>query len=184
MAEKIKVVCGYLFQDEKEYINAIEDKRRIEQITEKIDWDDIDALLLVYNKLIEKNFFKTIVGLSFLNEMRSYILKEKKCKLKPIVIRKKINKVEIGKGTEYYLDKIQKLSEEKHNYSEKNKKMTIAIVALVTVIIGMFFIMATNENVGYFNAEEKVLNKYAAWEERLSNWEKELNERENILMGK
>ena len=56
--------------------------------------------------------------------------------------------------------------------------MTIAVIAMLITIIGILFILITNENSGFFRAEEKLVNKYSAWEERLYNWEQELNERE------
>ena len=54
-------------------------------------------------------------------------------------------------------------------------------MAFIAIVIGMFFIIVTNDNLGYFDAEEKVLDKYSAWQERLETWEEELENREEIL---
>ena len=60
-------------------------------------------------------------------------------------------------------------------------RLTIAVAALIVVVLGMIFIAMTNKNVGYFQAEQKVQDKYAYWEEQLDAREKELLQWENEL---
>lgn len=68
---------------------------------------------------------------------------------------------------------------------KKYKKMThillIACVTMLLIIIGMFAINATSQNPTILNYEEKIINKYASWEQQLDQREQELNEREQQL---
>ena len=60
-------------------------------------------------------------------------------------------------------------------------RMTITIVALIFIIVGMFIIAAVNPNVGYINTENKILNKYSAWQEDLERREAAVKEKEEQL---
>lgn len=175
-----RIVEGFEFATSREAYLAKEDLKKIKRIRSKIDLEDIAGVIKLYNKLVEKRYFETIIGITFIYELREHILSKTNYDLKPIPLPPP-KTVDINKSSMYYLDQINTLKKENDAAGMKSKKLSIAIVALVTIVIGMIFIVATNDNVGYFNAEEKVLNKYSAWEERLANWEKELNEREYNL---
>lgn len=68
---------------------------------------------------------------------------------------------------------------------KKYKKMShillIACVTMLLIIIGMFAINATSQNPTILNYEEKIINKYASWEQQLDQREQKLNEREQQL---
>ena len=63
------------------------------------------------------------------------------------------------------------------------QRMSIVIVALVIMVVGMFVIAVINPNAGYLNTENKVLNKYSAWEEDLQQREQAVKEKEEQLKG-
>ena len=63
------------------------------------------------------------------------------------------------------------------------QRMSIVIVALVIMVVGMFVIAVINPNAGYVNTENKVLNKYSAWEEDLQQREQAVKEKEEQLKG-
>jgi len=52
---------------------------------------------------------------------------------------------------------------------------------LIFIIVGMFIIAAVNPNVGYINTENKILNKYSAWQEDLERREAAVKEKEEQL---
>lgn len=180
MADDNRIIEGFEFATAREAFLAREDYKKIQKIKNKIDLDDLASMIKLYNKLIEKKYFDTIIGITFMYEIRDHILSRTDYALKPIPLPPP-KTVDINKSSMYYIDQINTLKNENEKITLKSKKLVITIVALITIVVGMIFIVATNENVGYFNAEEKVLNKYSSWEERLSNWEKELNEREYRL---
>ena len=52
---------------------------------------------------------------------------------------------------------------------------------MLAIIIGMFIINQTSNHPTILNYEEKIIDKYAQWEEQLDQREQELNERERQL---
>lgn len=177
MAETEKyVVNGYRFVSKADYERANKEFENINGLKDKLNPDDIDGLEAIYNKLISKNYFRTPVGFSFLHELKEYIESSKgeSYRLREVPVPK----LEAKKtGNILNDDKYNKLKTEHDNLLAVKNRMVIAIVALVIIVLGMFFIAMTNDNAGYFRAEEKVLNKYSAWEE-------DLNEREQIIKEK
>ena len=67
-----------------------------------------------------------------------------------------------------------------HVQNVKNR-MAIVIVALILMVVGMFVIAVINPNAEYVNTENKVLNKYSAWEEDLKQREQAVKEKEEQL---
>ncbi len=66
-------------------------------------------------------------------------------------------------------------------YKKLSRLLLIACITMLLIIIGMFAINATSQNPTILNYEEKIVDKYASWEEELDAREQELNEREQKL---
>lgn len=179
--EKNNIVDGYLFDNKTEYERAKKEYENILKLKKNLKLDDMGDVYNLYTKLAGGNYFSTSVGIGFLHELRRYLVEAKYDKmLIPITIHKEdvTRPVVID---EKYMGKYEKLRAERDRLLALKKKLVIAIAALAFTVVGMIFIVITNDNLGYFNAEEKVLNKYSAWQERLQNWEEELIEREDAL---
>ncbi|MBQ8166138.1 MAG: hypothetical protein IJZ96_03780 [Lachnospiraceae bacterium] len=176
------IVDGYEFSSGRDAKLAIKEKSIIEKIKSGIDINDTKNVYDTYNKLVSKNYFVTPVGLTFLTEMRDYLTQFYSVdELKNINVPSRTVQNEDEKLVLHSNNQIHKLELENTRLSKLVKVLTVAVIAMVILIIGMFFIVITNENLGYFNAEEKILNKYSAWQERLEGWEQELIEREEQL---
>lgn len=83
-------------------------------------------------------------------------------------------------------EKIEDLTLEKmtvalKRYKKLSRLLLIACITMLLIIIGMFAINATSQNPTILNYEEKIVDKYASWEEELDAREQELNEREQKL---
>ncbi len=176
------IIDGYEFSSGRDAKLAIKEKSIIDKIKVSIDIKDTKNVYDTYNKLVSKNYFVTPVGLTFLNEMREYLMQFYSAEeLKYISVPARTVQNEDVQLLERSNNEIHKLEIENIRLSKLVKRLTIAAVAMIILIIGMFFIVVTNENLGYFNAEEKILNKYSGWQERLEGWEEELMEREEQL---
>ncbi len=181
MGKQDNIIGGYLFLNREDASKAKKEMATINKIKETIDVNDSKKLLDLYNKLVYKNVFFTPVGIGFLHELRDYLAQfNNEEELAPIAIRH-LSGERKNISAEFNMDKYDKLKKENELLKKAKQKLVIAIVAMAVAIIGMIFIVITNDNLGYFNAEDKVLNKYSAWEERLSNWEDELIKREELL---
>ncbi|MGN0435730.1 MAG: hypothetical protein ACI4D8_03770 [Wujia sp.] len=174
-------VDGYLFVSKTDYERALKEKNNIESLKKKINPEDMDEMRRLYLKLVSKNYFITPVGIGFLYELRTYLADSFSEGELPCIPVPKLGYTNKSKNTQISDERFSKLKKDYDKLSDIRTKLVIAVVALAVTIVGMFFIIVTNDNVGYFNAEEKVLNKYSAWEERLEAWEQELNDREAAL---
>ena len=65
-------VGGFQFDDSMEYALAKKESDIINYITERMDISDPQIALKVYYKLLERQDMKTVVGLSFLKQLRDF----------------------------------------------------------------------------------------------------------------
>lgn len=178
MEEIDLIVNGFKFPSYKEAKVAMKEKETIDTIKERLDMDNPKAVYQIYEKLIQKEIFKTIVGYSFLWELRHLLVTEfmyNEDELSVTVIPKQL---EYDKVTEFNNGVLE------HKVKDLlivKKRMTITIFALAFMIVAMFVIAAVNPNVGYINAENKVLDKYSAWQEDLEQREQVIKEKEEEL---
>lgn len=180
MEENKYEINGFLFVSKTDYERAMKEYNNILGLEKKMNVDDIQGLKVVFTKLVSKNYFRTPVGMNFLYELRDYIVKAQGMDdLPPIPVPK----MEKQPGTIIVEEQPQyiKMREQFERTKSIKNKMIIAICAMAIVIIGMIFIALTDDNAKYFNAEEKVLNKYSEWQEQLDSKEKELKDYEDNL---
>lgn len=182
MEQNNYIVAGFQFPNGKEALAAKRELEHIKLIREKTDFAsgeaDADTILELYTRLIEKNIFKTQIGYSFLGELRNILIDSynmQEADLPVVVLPLYEEAIQLKTAqTEAYKERVLELK-------GKMQKMKYVIIALAVMIIGMFILAATNKNVGYINTENKILDKYASWEEELNQREKEITERERAL---
>ena len=180
------IVEGYYFEDIREAGKAKKEYFNICKIKSSISFDDLQGLKKMYLKLVEKKYFSTPIGYAFLQEMREYLVENLQDNDLPLINIARTNIVKVPDvineiHPEVSSEKYKKLRNEYGKMKKLKFRLQIAVISLLVIVVGMLYIMATNENVGYFNTEEKIVNKYAAWEERLENREHELDLREDEL---
>ena len=178
MDKESLIVEGFVFPSYKEAQIAKKEQANIDAIRKRMHGADGKTQWELYCKLVEREMFKTMVGYSFLYELRHHLMEKYGYR------EQELPNMELPKRMEY--DKVAELNrgkmETKIQYLMMVKtRMTITIVALLFVIVGMFIIAATNPNVGYVNTEEKIVNKYSAWQEELERREAAVKEKEEEL---
>ena len=164
------MIDGYEFKSKGQYQRALKEKELVEKIKKGLGAEDIVGNLATYNKIIGKNYFATPIGISFLYELRSRLVEETgddNIRPVPVVMLKASGDARLKKE----LDKSR----------VTRQKLIVAVVSLAIAIIGIIIIISTNDNIGYINTEEKILNKYSAWQEQLDERERQLDEREAEL---
>lgn len=175
--DSVQIVDGFVFSNTKEYEKAKKELEIIDKIKGGLNLSDADSVKRTYNALVTKKYFTTPVGISFLHEMRGYLVEKMGNEgISPIYAPPRIATKVDGVNPAKYKEIKQSYNEQKNVLN----KLLITVVALSVVIIGMFLIILLNDNVGYINTEEKILNKYSAWEEDLLQREKELKQKEEL----
>lgn len=178
-------VEGFAFDDREEYNKAKKEAEAIHYIRKNTDFDNIPLVKKMYDKLVEKGTFQTVVGYAFLKEIQQLLKsnsKESGTEPKLIPVRQMIKTVrqeaklqsEEAKQAERYKELYEK---------EKTKKtgLKITIFFLAVAIAGMFLVAQLTPYTVFSNYEEKIVDKYETWQENLEEKEKELNEREKAL---
>ncbi|MCM1273117.1 MAG: hypothetical protein NC225_04240 [Clostridium sp.] len=172
------VVDGYIFRSKKEFERAKKEYETVHNIMENISMDSEEEMVKLYSKLVTKKYFQTPVGLSFLHDIRQTILDGRENASMPYI--PVVPSVRM-RAPEQQEREYRKLKDQFDHQSIIKSRLTIAVVAMAVIIVGMIFIVMTNDNVGYFNAEEKVINKYSMWQEQLDKREEELDLREEQI---
>lgn len=178
MSEESLVVDGFVFPSYKEAQTALKEKNNIEVIRQRSPLSDGSAVFDLYTKLIERDMFKTMVGYSFLYELRHRLITEFHYDAS------ELRSIQLPKHMEY--DKVNELNQgvlESKLQKEIliKRRMAIVIAALAFMVIAMFVLAAVNPNTKYINIENKVINKYAAWQEELEQREAAVKEKEEEL---
>ena len=182
---------GFTFQTEEELAEAKKEAEVVAYIRSQADLGNIKTVVKLYNRLIEKGTLITVLGVAFLQELRSRAMNSgavAESSLKPLPNPVGKEPVRLDSKT----TKERKLLE---FYKEKSKRLTFAVAVLCIVIVILFAIRLFGTASPFTDYEQKVLDEYAAWkeelteqeerlhlwEESLTEWEKELLQREQEL---
>lgn len=202
MEENKKIINGYLFESNQEYIKAQREKQVVDQMKKTMDWKNPKTAYKLYLKILDRNSFTTIIGIHFLWELRSVILRsgiELDGELPSVPVNgieiidqsirkgtgsetvqhgKKISQAAAGETPE--AEKYRLLYEE---YKEANRVKKIIIAFLLLIIIGILTVSQLTPYSIFTDYENKIINQYEEWEKELEEREAAVTERENALKG-
>lgn len=189
---KEKIVGGYAFYDEEEYKKALNEQQGIVYLQKNTNFDDVQSVLTIYRQLIEKNLFSTPVGYDFLAQLYHILYENKELKnatIPPVPlylgdakpIQNGVAAVDSQK-TKLRLSRMEGETDFQMRQLKKKCKrlqklvvhMGVAIVSLMIAGVLLVLIFSNSKNLNILNYENRLLTKYATWEQ-------ELNERENQL---
>ena len=178
MDKESLIVEGFVFPSYKEAQIAQKEQVNIEAIRKRINGSDGKTTYELYCKLMERDMFKTMVGYSFMYEIRHRLMEDFGYQ------EQDIPNIVLPKRMEY--DKVAQINQGKMETKIQHllmvkTRMTITIIALILVIVGMFVIATINPNVGYVNTRNKILNEYSAWQAELERREEAVKEKEAQL---
>ena len=181
------IVGDYMFSTLEEANVAKLELDKIQKLTEKLVDADDEMLFKVYNRSIEKNTFRTPVGLEFMKALKKRLEKSRKIKDNVLPIPVSVNNLEISEAKEKE-DDIKKVRGDAKKYSSFFKWSLFINAVLVVVIIALFVITGTSKNPNIINYENALIDKYSSWESDLTQKEKdlrikekEIKDRENAL---
>ena len=195
--EQLKVVNGYLFENNQEYLKAQKEKQIVDQMKKTMDWKNPEIAYKLYRKVLDNNSFTTMIGIHFLWELRTVILRSgMKVDAEQLFVPiKGMELVEADSGNDkkgrlsssskevFDNAQLEKYSNmvEKYKTSSRNKNIIIAF--LVFIIAGMLAISQFTPYSVFSDYENKIINQYEEWEKELEAREAAVTERENALKG-
>lgn len=179
-------VAGYTFVSQEAADDARNELNAIKYVSSKTDSKDPKQIYILYNTMLDKELFKTPVGLDYLKDLQQYLYTHKDIpndKIRPIPVNSELkamlaDKREMTKTRGRLLN----ITKERDRYKDMSAKLIIVNIALVIAIIALIVIMGTSQSPTIFNYENKLQDKYAGWEEELNSREaviKQLEQRYN-----
>lgn len=169
------VIDQFLFETLEEYNLALEEKKQIQYIDERINYQSLDSVVVLYKKIVDSCMFQTPLGYSYLESIRNFLdshdidVSELPC----IPIRTKI----VSREKEKIVRENRKLKNEIEKKRSQNRVCILFSVGCLIVVIALFIVAFLGETPNMLNYKSNLTNKYSAWEQ-------ELTERENVLREK
>lgn len=196
MEKKEYQLDGFLFQNKEDYDRALKEKETIMYLKANSNSDDMKALLRIYNRSIEKESFRTVIGMEYMNDVRKRLVDSglaSKEALAPIPVQRSTvflrDRGEDGARNGADLERQLKRYKDAYEAASAGKVIkNLAIVILVGVIFAMILITyrARYSVFTYFTdykekMRNEVIDEYENWQEQLEQKEQELKEREAEL---
>ena len=155
---------GYLYGNDEDVQLAKEEKKKAKFIESKINYDDIQTTLKVYEKAIKDKIFRTPTGNEFLKKMRVEMIRRGMPveKIPPIPLYQVYSK-----DVETRPIRIFQVKESKDDSKEMLQKSIWINIALIILVIGMFLITMFSENTNIINYRYKIQNEYSIWQQEL-----------------
>lgn len=176
--EERLIVDGYLYGNEDDVKLAKEEKKTAEYLETKINYDDVQTTLKIYQKAIKEKIFKTPAGFEFLKKMRNEMIKRgvPEENISGIPLYKVFSKEEDKKPV-----RIFQVQENNDGTKEMLRFSLWANIGLIIIVIGMFIITIMGENVNILNYRYKIENEYSIWQQELEDREAVIRQKEAEL---
>lgn len=179
---KTREAEGFSFNNERDAQAAALEKKKIDYLETKIDYNNPQAMLRLYEKAIHDRVFKTPVGILFLKKLQGILIDSDE-----------INNEDIIPIPVFYSmdDKIRRYQNPAQNRvlpSEQKKNRVnfvflsvILNILLVVAIMAMFSIALNTEQPNIINYRTTIVNQYSQWEQELTQREAAVREKEKEL---
>lgn len=192
------IVEGYQFFTQEEAKKAAQELAKIKILDEKLDETNTDMVLSLYKKAREQQTFETEIGLAYLRNLQIYLIGEKVISPEelplPVYYSKhnwekesvrikeeyRAEEEEISKKAE---EQVNKAKEAARKAKDKSRFYVVTICVLIFMVIGMFLITLTGNNENILNYKTVITNRYAEWEQELTEREAAIREKEAKLQS-
>jgi hypothetical protein len=174
------VVGGYRFATVADAETARMEEKKVNNLSQHLDYRKPQNVLLVYNKAIENKVFLTPIGLSCLHKMQTEMAKwgVPAEKIKPIPLYETFSN-----KTENNISIRRSIAARKPKVEYKGRFITSLLInfVLVGLIAAMFVVSWKSDVPNIVNYRTAILNEYSEWEQELTEREKAVREAEKNL---
>lgn len=185
------VVHGFYFNNENEYNLAKKDEERFMYIMNQIGLSSDKTIAVeIYNKLIESEKFKTVVGMSYLKELYSLIIRQGIATEDDLAPIEGFTVSRLHSASGYSYAQLNRIKDEMENnnkermakYKSTVHNLKIAICVLCVLVVTLFYFGINKNNASnYASAKENVIDEYTKWENELAKREQAVKEKEEKL---
>ena len=161
------VVSGFAFYSEKDARLAEQERQKIANLDKRIDRTNLEYVLVIYKKALDDRASRTPGGLEYLRELQGELKAEQD------LLGEEIPPIPLWTN---FADTREKTSPARRRIKpapEENKNTTFRLslimnIVMVIAIIAMFIITLNSDQPNVLNFERNLLNKYATWEQDLT----------------
>ncbi len=178
------IVEGCRFNSVADAARAREEVKKAAYIRSKMNYNDPESALAIYEKMLSNKIFITPPGGFFLKEVRDRLIysgiEEERI---PAVPLSHMYSFAPAAAAEEVRPRRRVVPEvDKDLYRNRFIVSACVNVILLLAIVAMFVIAITSANPNVLNYERAVQDKYAAWEQDLTEREKEVRYQEKKLL--
>lgn len=175
------IVNGFRFGSAADAQTAREEDKKIQYIMERLNYDDPESVLVIYNKMIANRVFVTPVGNVFLNSVQKFLLGSASIDPEQIVPIPLYTIYASSMTGAEALPKRRIRPRKVQDFRRQYNMARIVIFVLVLMIVGMFAVANTADNPNILNYKATLENRYASWEQNLTEREAAVREKERQL---
>lgn len=177
------VVDGYRFANLEDADLARLELEKIRALESRMDYQNGEMVLSVYNRAIMNRTFQTPVGCKYLLKLRDYLLDTgvaKENELRAVPLQAQFSGK--AKRQEAYRSSTPANGEKERTVPAWSFGISVALnVILTLLVIMMFMITVYSDNPNILNYKSQIVNEYASWEQELRAREREVSGREREL---
>ena len=174
---------GYLFVNAADAALAEKERKQIEYLEKKLDYQKPEQILVILQKLIEERTFKTPVGMMYLKRLQDYLKNHiaiEKERIPAIPVDYICDKS--GLSTRVELKTVRAAAQRREEIKKSNHKISLILnVILIIGMIVMFWMATQSETLNMINYKNVLENRYAEWEQELTEREQAVREKEQSL---
>lgn len=173
---------GFLFYNEKDAELASLEQKKIIYLEERMDYSKPEKILQIYNKAVRDRVFATPVGILYLKRLEDYLLEQPSidpAEVHPIPLLHSYDKDLRRKNHE-----AARKAGAPEPVKERKDRFTLSLILnilLGAAVIAMFIITLNSDNPNVLNYEKALTNRYASWEQELTEREAKVREKEMEL---
>lgn len=171
---------GFSFASAQDAKEAENERAKIEYLETHMDYDNPNSILKVYKKAIDDRVFKTPVGIMYLKELQGFLYQQTQ------IDQEQISDIPVYQVyVQSELEHRQKVrSRIKPGSDKKSGVLRMSVIlnlALAVAMLAMFVITLNSDQPNVLNYERAVTNRYASWEQELTEREQAVREKEREL---
>ncbi len=172
------MIGGFMFGNVDDIKQAKEEENTIKFLEQKIDYDDTNTTLRIYEKAIKEKVFRTPVGFEFLRKMQAELMKRgvPEENIKAIPLYQVFSRQQKEKPV-----RVIKRKEKPDKTKIYLRNSLWLNILLLIVVVGMFIISLLGETPNIVNYRFRIQNEYSAWEQELMEREAQIKEIEKEL---
>lgn len=174
------VAQGFSFYTEKDAELAEQERKKIDYLEEHLDYSQPNKILQIYNKAIHDRIFKGPVGMLYLRKLQIYLKKQESIPAEQIV---PIPLYQIYTGE---VRNEQNPTRNRVVPAKKKKSIALPVSIMLNIVLGiaviaMFVITLQSDQPNILNYERAITDRYASWEQELTQREQTIREKEREL---